>query len=100
MKPSHWIFIFAGLLITAIIIGVIVYFQDDNNNNNDGKDTLDIDESDVPIPPSSLEYNKTYAAPKRTSIITGGSSSGKPTVHFDERNRSYTYIPEDSGYSL
>lgn len=86
------------LLLIGLIVGIAIFlFYRSQSSSSPGPGTTSLDDSDVPRPPSTLEYNATYVAPKRNDNIMSASGS---KVLSDKKNGTYTLIPEDSQYTL
>lgn len=85
----------ALLVIVIIVIAFLSYTSGGGGNNNN----ISYDDSDVPIAPSSLEYNRTYAPPKRNCDVTVGGSS-KKVMKSHPLHGNYYDIPDEVDYVL
>ena len=100
MKRTH-LFLLVGLIIFVIIGLIVLYFATKPSSPGSNKKTnKSIDNSDVPCPPNSLEYNATYSPPKRNCNLESSSIIKRESVNRDIVNGSYISIPEDDDYTL
>ena len=98
MKRKRFILLVFSLAIVSVAaILLFVYLNSSsssNNNNNNFKPTY-TDDSDSPQPPSTLEYNRTLAPPKRNNNIVNACASGLPKKCYDKINGFYYKLPGD-----
>lgn len=94
--------IIISIILISLIVGVVVYIIYSNNDDNTpGTNNVNCsyDDSDMPKPPSTLDYNRTYCEPKRNPDITLGTSANNHGG-IDDDGISYIFIREDDKYDL
>jgi hypothetical protein len=85
------------LVLVLIVLAGIAWWM--HRNNSGGGSGGGIDDSDIPIAPSTLEYNATYAPPKRNFDLSSASAR-QEIKSGDLMDDSYIEIVEDSYYKL
>jgi hypothetical protein len=95
-------YLLGGIILFVVIGLIILYFATKSSSDSTPGTNKNkcIDNSDVPCPPNTLEYNKTYSPPKRNCNLESSSAVKIETIHNDNVNGSYIFIPEDDNYTL
>lgn len=91
---GKYFFIGIALLLFIGIIFLITYYSTKTPSTNNI--TTHTDDSDCPQPPTTLEYNRTLAPPKRNNNIVNACAAGLPQKRYDKVNGFYFTIPGDS----
>lgn len=95
---ANWIYIL--ILMGAILLGLVAFYYFTRPSD----DTDPFDDSDCPIPPSTLEYNRTLCPTKRNTDLPGSSGiqfagNRSSRIQTDYLGNTYYPIPGDV-YSL
>lgn len=74
------------LILIIIIIGVVVYIRNNDDSLDESNDTY------KPIPPPTMQYNRTLDAPRRNpDLHTGCSAAEDYSRDPSEIKQDYTY---------
>lgn len=82
-----------GLLILVIVIFLVIYCNSTSSTSNNNFKATYTDDSDSPQPPTTLEYNRTLAPPKRNNNIVNACAAGLPKKCYDKINGFYFKLP-------
>lgn len=97
------IWLIIAIVVILVVLGLIffgVFNSGGGGGGNNNHSTFD--NSDSPVPPSTLQLNNTYQPPKRNCNITHGGSAESfgSGLKEDRLNGKYYEVHDDSSYKL
>lgn len=90
MNKHIWILVLAVIIIIA---GGFIFWCTSTTSSTSNNNFVN-DDSDVPLPPSTLEYNKSLAPPKRNHNIMNASSKIN-IKKYDSINKYYYTLSDN-----
>lgn len=95
-------YILVGFIVLALVVvlGFVLYRAYNSSSDNTGGPEV-CDNSDIPLAPSTLEYNRSLCPTRRNCNISCSSAvAGKKKPKKDPFGESYYSIPDDLEYKL